>query len=271
MAVPMIYPFGRFNADAKRALTLSQEEGQRARQSYIGTEHLLLGLLRVEAGTACKILTKLGLSLEQVRKEVESVVGRNEHPIIQAITLTPRVKKVIEISFEEARNMDWGDVDTGHMLMALVIEGGGIAAYVLDDLGATYELVITAVQRELGASLAPRPRLQDRPIVSDASWLIGRRAHLRTPVEDLARVLNSPPIAKQLKARGLDADSLLKQLSEPPAKVKVLRAALVTAQSALETTLRAQQLGRATDLEEEIDRLFDQVVQAEQEWLDSLP
>jgi hypothetical protein len=105
--------------------------------------------------------------------------------------------------------------------------------------------------------------------VTDPSWLIGR-AHIRTPVQDLARLLDSPPIAKQLKARGLNTDALLKQLSEPPAKVNVLRNALERTQSALETTVRAQQVEHAATLQDAVDRLLEQLVKAEQEWLDSL-
>lgn len=265
-----MYPFDRFNEDAKRTLTLAQEEAERTHHSYIGTEHLLLGLMRVEKGTAHRVLTKLGVSLDQVRKTIESVLGRNERILIQSIIPTSRVKKVIEISFEEARKMDDREVDTGHMLMGLVIEGEGIAAHVLEDLGATHELVVSGVQRELGAPVTPRPRLLERPIISDPTWLIGRSKHLRTPVQDLARLLNSPPIAKQLKARGLDTDALSKELAEPPAKVNVLRNALEKAQSALETMVRAKQVEHAAKLQHTVDGLFEQLVKAEQEWLDSL-
>ena len=265
-----MYPFERFNEDAKRSLTLAQEEAERAHHSYIGTEHLLLGLMRVEKGTAYRVLTKLGVSLAQVRKTIDSVLARNERILIQTIIPTSRVKKVIEIAFEEARKMNARDVDTGHMLMALLIEGEGIAAHVLEDLGATNERVVTEVQRELGAKVTPRPRLRESPTVTDPAWIIGRSTHIRTPVQDLVRLLDSPPIAKQLKVRGLDTDALLKQLREPPAKVDVLRHALENAQSALDTTMGAQQLKHVAGLQYMVDDLLEQLVKAEQEWLDSL-
>jgi hypothetical protein len=264
-----MYPFERFNMDAKRSLTLAQEEAERAHHSYIGTEHLLVGLMRVEEGTAYRVLTKIGVSVDQIRKMIDSVLGRSERAVIQTIIPTSRVKKVIEIAFEEARKMNDRDVDTGHMLMALVIEGEGIAAHVLEDLGATHELVITGVQRELGAPITPRPRLQEHQIVTDPSWIIGRPA-LRTPVQDLMRLLESPPIAKQLKARGLDTDALLKQLNEPPAKVNLLRKTLIEAQSALETAVRAQQVELAARLQHTVDSLLEELMKAEQEWLDAL-
>jgi len=265
-----MYPFERFNADAKQTLTLAQEEAERAHHSYIGTEHLLLGLMRVEKGTAARVLTKLGVSIGQVRKTIESVLGPNERILVQTIIPTSRVKTVIEIAFEEARKMNDRDVDTGHMLMALVIEGEGIAAHVLEDLGATNERVVTEVQTELGAPPAPRPRRQDRQSVSEPSWAIGRSGHLRTPVDDLARLLNSPPIARQLKARGLDTEALAKQLGEPPSKVTVLRHGLRTAQGALDLALREQQVEQIARLQHSVDGLYEMLVKTEQEWLDSL-
>jgi flavin reductase (DIM6/NTAB) family NADH-FMN oxidoreductase RutF len=147
-----MYPFERFNEDAQRSLTLAQEEAERTHHSYIGTEHLLLGMLRVESGTAHRVLSEFGISVASVREGIDARVGRNERIIIKQIIPTQRVKKMIEISFEEARRMGHGEVDTGHMLMALAIEGEGIGALVLADLGASRERVIAAVKRELGVA-----------------------------------------------------------------------------------------------------------------------
>jgi ATP-dependent Clp protease ATP-binding subunit ClpA len=263
-----MYPFERFNEDAKRALTLAQEEAERSHHSYIGTEHLLLGLLRVEKGTAFRVLTSLGIAIEQVRKTIESVLGRNERIIIQQIIPTSRVKTVIEISFEEARQMGHSEVDTGHMLMGLMIEGEGIAAHVLEDLGAKHELVTSGVQRELGTPITPRARQQYRTIAITPSP--GRQAHVHTPVEDLTRLLTIPLIVNLLKARGLDTEALSKQLREPPAKVVELRNTLEQARSALDTTVGAQQFQHAARLQYEVNRLFDALEKAEGAWLDSL-
>ena len=95
-----MYPFERFNEDAKKSLTLAQEEAERSRHSYIGTEHLLLGLLRVEKGSAHRALTELGVDIHTVREVIKSVLGRNERILIQSIIPTSRVKKVIALSFE---------------------------------------------------------------------------------------------------------------------------------------------------------------------------
>jgi ATP-dependent Clp protease ATP-binding subunit ClpA len=135
-----IYPFERFTESAKRALTMAQEEAQRLHHPYIGSEHLLLGLLREGPGLAAKILNNLGAEITTVRSTIESVLGRNE-PVIQQIVPTSRVKKVIEISFEEARRMGTNYVGTEHMLLGLLIEGEGVAAQVLGDLGANLDTV----------------------------------------------------------------------------------------------------------------------------------
>jgi ATP-dependent Clp protease ATP-binding subunit ClpA len=144
-----LYPFERFTERAKKVLTLAQEEAERSHHSYIGTEHLLLGLLREGEGLAAKVLNNLGVEIGKVRQTIESVLGRNERIIIQQIIPTSRVKKVIEISFEEARRMGHNYVGTEHLLLGLLIEGEGIAAHVLEDLGATIEKVRAEIERLL--------------------------------------------------------------------------------------------------------------------------
>ncbi|MGI8848058.1 MAG: ATP-dependent Clp protease ATP-binding subunit [Candidatus Dormibacteria bacterium] len=147
-----MYPFERFTERAKKVLTLAQEEAERSHHSYIGTEHLLLGLLREGEGLAAKVLNNLGVEINKVRSTIESVLGRNERIIIQQIIPTSRVKKVIEISFEEARRMGNNYVGTEHLLLGLLIEGEGIAAHVLEDLGANLERVRAEIERLLHES-----------------------------------------------------------------------------------------------------------------------
>jgi len=151
-----VYPFERFAEEAKKVLTLAQEEAERSQHSYIGTEHLLLGLLRNQEGVGCKVLAGLGVHIEQVRKKIETVLGVNERIVFQDIIPTSRVKHVIEISFDEARSMGSQNVNSGHLLMGLVIEGEGIAAHVLEDLGAGADRVIAAVEAALGATPSGR-------------------------------------------------------------------------------------------------------------------
>jgi hypothetical protein len=135
-----VYSFERFSEDAKKVLTVSQEEAERAHHSYIGTEHLLIALVRVES-QASRILSQLGVELGRVRATIESVLGRNERIIIKQIIPTSRVKKVIELSFEAASSESAAVVGTDHLLIGLLEEAEGIAGHVLKDLGVTLERV----------------------------------------------------------------------------------------------------------------------------------
>jgi ATP-dependent Clp protease ATP-binding subunit ClpC len=151
-----VYPFERFTERAKKALSLAQEEAERSHNSYIGTEHLLLALLGEDEGLASKVLHNLGVEIGKVRQAIESIVGRNERIIVQQIIPTSRVKKVIEISFEEARRMGHNYVGTEHLLLGLLREGDGIAAHVLEDLGATMDNVQAEIERLLRDSTVER-------------------------------------------------------------------------------------------------------------------
>jgi ATP-dependent Clp protease ATP-binding subunit ClpA len=150
-------------------LTLAQEEAERSRHSYIGTEHLLLGLLREHDGLAARVLANLGIDIDAVRRVIESVLGRNERIIIQQIIPTSRVKKVIELAFEEARRMGHDHVGTEHVLLGLMMEGDGIAAHVLLDLGATLDKVRAEI-----AHLEPT-ELERRPEPPRLPYHVGQR------------------------------------------------------------------------------------------------
>ena len=127
--------FDKFTERAKKVLVLAQEEAQRFNHNYIGTEHLLLGLVREGEGVAAKVLANLGVDLNKVRSAVEFIIGRGERTVTGDIGLTPRAKKVIELSVEEARRLNHNYIGTEHLLLGLVREGEGIAAGVLESLG----------------------------------------------------------------------------------------------------------------------------------------
>ncbi len=131
--------FEKFTERARRVLTLAQEEAQHFNHSYIGTEHILLGLVREEEGVAAKVLTNLGVGLSKVRSAVEFIIGRGEKPSSGEIGLTPRAKRVIELAIDEARHLGHNYIGTEHILLGLLREGEGIAAGVLDSLGITLE------------------------------------------------------------------------------------------------------------------------------------
>jgi ATP-dependent Clp protease ATP-binding subunit ClpA len=146
-----MYPLNSFSERAKKVLTLAQEEAQRSHQSYVDTEQVLLGLVREGEGLAAKVLHNLGVEITTVRYAIESVVVRNKRKIRQPIIPTSRIKKVIEISFEEARRMGHNHVGTEHLLLGLLIEGQGKAAHILEDLGVTLERVRAEIERLLPA------------------------------------------------------------------------------------------------------------------------
>ncbi|HEU5327426.1 MAG TPA: ATP-dependent Clp protease ATP-binding subunit [Thermomicrobiales bacterium] len=131
--------FDKFTERARRVLTLAQEEAQRFNHNYIGTEHLLLGLVREGDGIAARVLNNLGVQLPKVRSAVEFIIGRGETMIMGEIGLTPRAKKVIELAVDEARRLNHHYIGTEHLLLGLVREGEGIAAGVLESLGVSLE------------------------------------------------------------------------------------------------------------------------------------
>ncbi len=137
--------FDKFTERAKKVLVLAQEEAQRFNHNYIGTEHLLLGLVREGEGVAAKVLSNLGVELNKVRSAVEFIIGRGNRMVIGDVNLTPRAKKVIELAVEEARRLNHNYIGTEHLLLGLVREGEGIAAGVLESLGVNLEKVRTQV------------------------------------------------------------------------------------------------------------------------------
>jgi len=141
--------FDKFTERARKALHLAQEEAQRLQHNYIGTEHLLLGLVREGEGVAAKVLSSLGVELDKVRSSVESIIGRGNRVVLGEIGLTPRAKKVIELAVDEARRLQHHYIGTEHLLLGLVREGHGIAAGVLDSLGVSLENVRTQTMRVL--------------------------------------------------------------------------------------------------------------------------
>ncbi|MBI4284238.1 MAG: ATP-dependent Clp protease ATP-binding subunit [Chloroflexi bacterium] len=149
--------FEKFSERARRVLTSAQEEAQHLNHSYIGTEHILLGLIREEDGVAAKVLNNLGVSLSKVRSAVEYIVGRGEKASSGEIGLTPRAKRVIELAIDEARHLGHNYIGTEHLLLGLLHEGEGIAAGVLESFSITLEQARTEVTHVLSQGVA-RPR-----------------------------------------------------------------------------------------------------------------
>ncbi len=141
--------FEKFSERARRVLILAQEEAKHFNHNYIGTEHILLGLLREDEGVAAKVLGNLGVSLTKVRSSVEFMMERGEKPSTGETGLTPRAKRVIELAIDEARHLSHNYIGTEHLLLGLLREGEGAAAGVLDSFGITFEHARTEISRLL--------------------------------------------------------------------------------------------------------------------------
>jgi ATP-dependent Clp protease ATP-binding subunit ClpC len=148
----MAEKFDKFTERARKVLQLAQEEAHRFNHNYIGTEHLLLGLVREGDGVAARVLGNMGVQLPKVRSAVEFIIGRGEQAPMGEIGLTPRAKKVLELAIDEARRLNHHYIGTEHLLLGLVREGEGIAAGVLESLGVNLEKVRAQVMQVVNQS-----------------------------------------------------------------------------------------------------------------------
>src|ERR1700745_797084 len=173
--------FERFTDRARRVVVLAQEEARMLNHNYIGTEHILLGLIHEGEGVAAKALESLGISLEGVRQQVEEIIGQGQQAPSGHIPFTPRAKKVLALSLREALQLGHNYIGTEHILLGLVREGEGVAAQVLVKLGGSLSRV-----RDKVIELAP-PGTGEGPEL--ASQL--RRSRARRPLGALRRQLEA--------------------------------------------------------------------------------
>ncbi|MFH1845780.1 MAG: ATP-dependent Clp protease ATP-binding subunit [bacterium] len=161
----------RFTQRVRKVLFLARDEAGRLQHDYIGTEHLLLGIIREGEGIAANVLRRLGLDFDRIQASIEETVSPQSGPVtIGEIPFTPRAKRVLELSIDEARLHNHNYVGTEHLLLALIREGEGVAARVLGDLGADHEAVKREVMKALGASsrmggTAKKKQKKDNPVL----------------------------------------------------------------------------------------------------------
>ncbi|MGM7703631.1 ATP-dependent protease ATP-binding subunit ClpC [Pseudalkalibacillus sp. Hm43] len=219
--------FGRFTERAQKVLALAQEEAIRLGHNNVGTEHILLGLVREGEGIAAKALSVLGLSPEKIQKEVETLIGKGQESV-QTIHYTPRAKKVIELSMDEARKLGHSYVGTEHILLGLIREGEGVAARVLNNLGVSLNKARQQVLQLLGSNEssssaggssvnANTPTLDSlardlTAVARDGSLdpVIGRSKEIERVIEVLSRrtknnpvLIGEPGVGKTAIAEGL--------------------------------------------------------------------
>lgn len=180
--------FDKFTERARKVLTLAQEEARRFQHSYIGTEHLLLGLVREGEGVAAKVLNNLGVELEKVREAVEFIIGRGDRIVQGEVGLTPRAKKVIELAVDEARRFNHHYIGTEHLLLGLVREGNGVAAGVLESLGIRLERlrtetinVLSDIQENALEATPPEPPESPAPAAEGEQELTCSQCGTRCP------------------------------------------------------------------------------------------
>src|ERR671914_737856 len=154
--------FDKFTDRARKDLTLAQDEAQRFNHNYIGTEHLLLGLVREGEGVAARVLENMNVELSKVRTAVEFIIGRGDRPVVGEVGLTPRAKRVIELAIDEARRLGHNYIGTEHLLLGLVREGEGSAAGVLESLGVNLDKVRHQVIHVLSQSSSTTPTAETK-------------------------------------------------------------------------------------------------------------
>ncbi len=146
--------FEHFTSEAIRVIMLAQEEARRLGHNFVGTEQILLGLIGEGTGVAAKVLSELGITLKDGRREVEKIIGRGSGFVPPEIPFTPKVKSLFEQSFREANNLGHNYINTEHLLLGLTEAGEGVAAKVLQNLGVDLKSVRAAVMRRLGDNTA---------------------------------------------------------------------------------------------------------------------
>ena len=171
--------FERFTDRARRVVVLAQEEARMLNHNYIGTEHILLGLIQEGEGVAAKALESLGISLEGVRQQVEEIIGQGQQAPSGHIPFTPRAKKVLELSLREALQLGHNYIGTEHILLGLIREGEGVAAQVLVKLGADLNRVRQQVIQLLSGYQGKEPATSGGPQEGTPSGSRCRRSSAR--------------------------------------------------------------------------------------------
>jgi ATP-dependent Clp protease ATP-binding subunit ClpC len=183
--------FERFTTESRRAIVMAQEEARLLNHNYIGTEHILLGLLAEDEGDAARALASLNVTLQAAREQVREIIGEGPQEAQGHIPFTPRAKKVLELSLREALSLHSEVIGTEHLLLGLITEGDGVGAQILDRLGAPAETVRETVLELAGAE--PDPLASEVPIEASVTRRRGAqqiRIEASIEVRDLLRSID---------------------------------------------------------------------------------
>jgi ATP-dependent Clp protease ATP-binding subunit ClpA len=160
--------FERFTERARQVVVLAQDEARLLKHNYLGTEHLLLGLLREEEGLAARVLESFDVTLEEVRAQVRRIIGEGDEPLVSGqIPFTPRAKKALELALRESQSLGHNYIGTEHILLGLVREGEGVAARILVDFDADAELIRNEIIGVLSGSEGHAERAGGDPKIAE--------------------------------------------------------------------------------------------------------
>jgi hypothetical protein len=236
--------FQRFTDRARRVVVLAQDEARRLDHNYIGTEHILLGLIREGEGVAAKALELLGISLDAVRQQVEQIIGRGQETPSGHIPFTPRAKKVLELSLRESVQLGHNYIGTEHILLGLIREGDGVAAQVLVKLGADLNRVRQRVIQLLHGHRTEEP-VSAEAAVQELRLLPEVRIRLEAVEQRLAAI-------EQRVGTGPDTSDLDEQLE--------------TVRAEKEAAVDAQDFGQAASLRNREKELLASKTARQEQW-----
>jgi len=204
--------FERFTERAREVIVLAQDDARLLKHNYIGTEHILLGLLREEEGLAARVLDTLDITADEVRAQIVRIVGQGAEVDTGQIPFTPRVKKVLELALQDALELDHNYIGTEHILLGLVREDGGVGARILRDFDGDPQKVRNEVTRMLSGptrrtEMAPRRRVRHTHDAGPFLHLDNRPAQLfvacpvcATPIETIS--IGQPNTTFAVEAEG---------------------------------------------------------------------
>ena len=270
----MSYKLDRFTKRARQVLTLAQDEAQRLGHPYIGTEHLLLGLLREGEGGAARVLTQMGVSLDRVRGMIQEVMGHAEPVSTASLQLDQHTKRVLELAFDEARRLDQHFIATEHLLLALIREGEGIAVGILEtlhlDLEEVREQTLSELNKSSHAVTETRSSKKPESLIDELGFdltqaardgkldpVIGRQKEIERVVQILARrtknnpaLIGEPGVGKTAIVEGL-AQRIVR--GEVPARLMDKRVVMLDVGSLVAGTMYRGQF------EERMKRVIDEI------------
>jgi hypothetical protein len=249
--------FERFTDQARRVVVLAQEEARRLKHNYIGTEHILLGLIREDGGVAADVLEELDIGLEAVRQQVEAIIGVGKGEPKGHIPFTPRAKKVLEISLRESISLGNDYIGAEHILLGLMSEKDGVAGQVLTNLGVGHDQLRALVIERAGAT--PREELEARYAREEPS-ISGFVSRVAAPWRTFGAL-------ERIDARlGRIERRLGITTPERPARLRQLDEKLTGVRAQLETAIDRGEFERARDLRDQERRVRAERDMSEDDW-----